>query len=196
MTVEHCETVKAIRLYKAGKRTIIEIDGADECFEGIVLKFLSTCLEKPVRAECLDVELAGPLDRCRNRKEYQKEIVLTDGAYKGVSATEALQKDGEIALVTLYEYARVIRDGAEKEDVCEACKHYMATVLKEKKASIKAASDMETFIRTVAPLIDSQKLLRMFTYGELDDFIAFASYDEKRLAFEAVINSLIRRGMQ
>ena len=56
--------------------------------------------------------------------------------------------------------------------------------------------DMDEFIRTVTSIVDMRKMLQMFTYQNLDDFLAAADLDEKRLAFESIVESLIQRGNQ
>ena len=65
-----------------------------------------------------------------------------------------------------------------------------------KKQSIVSEDEIDDFIRTVVPIIDVQKMLQMFTYQNLEDFLAAADYDEKKLAFDGVIDSLVQRGRQ
>lgn len=196
MDSKHQEEMKSIRLYKTGSRLIVEIDGADEDFDQTVLNFLSGLLKGSVHMEPLDVEPVARRDTLPSRTEYMDTLLLTEGPYAGYSAKQALHRDGEVALVRLYEYAKAVRDSEEKEAICMACKRYMATSLKEREAMIASEEEVAAFIRTIAPLIDVQKMLHMFTYQSLEEFLEVADYEEKRLAFEGIIESLIQRGMQ
>lgn len=196
MDLEYQEEMKSIRLYKTGSRLIIEIDGADEDFDQTVLSFLSGLLKCPAHADSLDVEPVVRRNTLPSRAEYMDTLLIKGGPYAGYSAKQALHRDGEVALVRLYEYAKAVRDSEEKEAICMACKHYMATALKEREAMIADEEEIVAFIRTIAPLIDIQKMLYMFTYQDLEEFLEAADYEEKRLAFEGIIESLIQRGMQ
>lgn len=196
MDSEYQKEMKSIRLYKTGSRLIIEIDGADESFDQTVLSFLSGLLKGTVHVDSLDVEPVVKRNTMPSRTEYMDTLLLTEGPYAGYSAKQALHRDGEVALVRLYEYAKAVRDSEEKEAICMACKHYMATALKEREAMIAGEEEIVAFIRTIAPLIDVQKMLHMFTYQDLEEFLETADYEEKRLAFEGIIESLIQRGMQ
>lgn len=72
----------------------------------------------------------------------------------------------------------------------------MSTALEAKKQSVLNENEMDDFIRTVAPIIDIQKMMQMFTYQNLEDFLAVADYNEKKLAFDSVIDTLVQRGRQ
>lgn len=186
-----------IRFFKAGQRIIIEIDGAEDHFDQAALNFISAFLGKPLSENKLDVQpIIQGQPAPTPRDAYFEDMILTGGTYKGISANQALQKHREKALVELYHYAKTLQDPDEKEAVCVACKKYMSTSLKERKELMSNEEDMDEFIRTVTPIVDMRKMLQMFTYQNLDDFLAAADLDEKRLAFESIVESLIQRGNQ
>lgn len=186
-----------IRLYKAGQRIIIEIDGAEDHFEQAVLNFLAAFLGAPIHSQDLKLQpVTSPKEESIERQTYFQDIILTDGIYKGLAVSQALQKYEEKALVNLFHYVRSATDEEEKEAICTACKRYMSTSLEKKKTVITNEEEMDDFIRTVAPIVDIKKMVSMFTYQSLDDFLVSADYDEKKLAFEGLIDSLIQRGMQ
>lgn len=189
--------MSGIRVYKTGQRIIIEIDGAQDNFDQAILQFLSAFLNQPIKSEALDLQpVTQELSKPIKRETYSEGLILTEGAYKGISASQALHRYGEKALVDLFHYAKTTHDQARKEAVCTACKNYMSTALEAKKQSIVSEDEIDDFIRTVVPIIDVQKMLQMFTYQNLEDFLAAADYDEKKLAFDGVIDSLVQRGRQ
>lgn len=189
--------MSGVRVYKTGQRIIIEIDGAEDNFDQAILQFLSAFLNQPMKSETLNLQpVTQESSKPMAREDYSKDLILTEGAYKGISVSQALYRYGEKALVDLFHYAKATHDQVSKETICVACKNYMSTALEAKKQSVLNENEMDDFIRTVAPIIDIQKMMQMFTYQNLEDFLAVADYNEKKLAFDSVIDTLVQRGRQ
>ena len=65
-----------------------------------------------------------------------------------------------------------------------------------KKYSVKDEKDIEKMIRILSTLINETRLAQMFSYRNLNEFLEYASLQEKKLAFQGIIDHLTQRGRQ
>lgn len=184
----------AVRMYKLEDKTIIEIDGGNVNLDSAIVTLLSSCLGIAPQIKTMNLKQITKEQNCIPReKDYLENLVMTAGKYKGLTAAQALIEQKEIALVELFEQAKQMKDSKEKEAICKACKGYMATEL-EGRLSITGEEEITQFIHILSPLIDEDKLMHMFTYRNLEEFLVVAHYEEKLLAYQSIIKNLIQRG--
>ena len=198
MEAEPGTTMRNVRLYKVGTRIIIEIDGAGEYLDQAILQMLTSCMGRPVEKMVLDLEQVDERSDSMpvEREQYAASMIITDGPYTGMTANQALKQYGEQALAELYGYLQRINDPEKKRIIGKTCKQYMSEVLSEKKYSVKDEKDIEKMIRILSTLINETRLAQMFSYRNLNEFLEYASLQEKKLAFEGIIDHLTQRGRQ
>ena len=187
------EYVKSINLYKVGTKTIIAIDGADQTLDDLIMCLVENAIGQKLPMQGIDLQAVKvnsppPPDA----HSLMNNLLLKRGKYKGKTPQNALAEGQEQALAELYNIA-MTTDDEEKASICSACKIYMAGELRNKLEE-KDENEIEKFIRIVIPIIDENTVLKMFTYRSLDEFLLYASYEEKLLAYQGIIHSLIQRG--
>lgn len=197
MEVESCMADRTVKMYKAGKKTIIEIEEADDNLDQAIFYMIAAYTGQRVEKEILDLEpVNSKTEETLEKNSFGTAMIMKGGCYGGMTARQALGKYGEQALANLYEYVKYLNDEEEKAAICKVCKQYMATVLKQKKETVTDKKEIERILRILSPLVDSTKLAKMFSYRNLDDFLKYAEDEEKRLAFRGMMEHLIQRGSQ
>lgn len=127
-------------------------------------------------------------------KNFARGIAICGGKYKGMTTPQALNRDREVALVELFEYAKTLPNGThEKEEIVKHCKQYMYE-LPNSQYLYQTKDDKLNFLATISKMADLQSFI--MGYRHLNDFIESAQDAEIDRVFESVTQFLQDRATQ
>lgn len=206
------------KMVKDGNRTVIQIIGPSPQSDELALRILKaycgyedsdaanreslsedvvehTChLEAPAfeQDETLDEET---IDALPDYQEIANETSnrISSGAYIGMTATEALQRDKGKALGALFVYAKNIPDSFEKQDIIKSCRYFMSC-LPMTREEYPTRDDKVDFIQDVAKMMQIAPFINGYT--DLTSFCNYASDAEVEATFIAVTQTLQDRSLK
>ena len=118
-------------------------------------------------------------------------FLIPDGDYKGKTATEALQRDGELALVRLCEYIKRHKGSSECGEVIAICKQYMISLPYEVQ-KFTTRERKCNFLNTISHIAPISVIIN--GYANLKSFCEVASDEEIDIAVYNLAAALSERG--
>ena len=149
----------AVQIYKDGNRTILVIDGSTASLDELILKLVGTAVPNAeASVEEVDglepaasiVEKAPDITQCLSYVDYisRNQNVISTGLYKGMTATEAIFRDGPKALAELFLLLKGRKNLPERDSIASECRRYMMELPyetdkwnREQKASLIVQTD-------------------------------------------------------
>lgn len=196
--------MRSIHLYKADDQTIITIEGAGPELDQLIAGLVQQALGISVPMESINLQKVSPNNRLTppdvsGLKEMEGEKMepwtISEGEYKGMTPSAALYQGKEKALVELFQAAKSMPAGENKEQLRRACKQYMAQEIPNEE-ELTTEEEITEYIRTVYPMMNEKAILQGLGYQKITEFLEFAAMEEKRLAYQAIRLSLIERGQR
>jgi hypothetical protein len=205
------------KLQNGGIRTVLIIDAEDSPINEAIMSFLAPMLAgisgavntatepkpisevkglKPVAKETEPVPTEEDFRRMESSAAGDPDLgpTVSIGLYQGVYPAQALNKDGVKALVELFNVAKKLPDGSEKNAITSECKIFMANKLVVWVSRINARQDTIDFLDAVKGIAPVDKLANGYGFTSCRDLCNLGSDDEIKVLFDAVVTSLQERG--
>lgn len=209
-----------IKMLKDKGRTIIIITGADRERDEAAFKIASTyMLHQPQADASADIGatdcpppieevqgLEAPAEKADDIPNNEQIAQMEDysifrrrglhtigsGAYKGMSPFEALQRDHEKALISLFNLTKEMTPCEERTEIISACKQYMANLPSTANGLYDTREQKVTFIQTVAGMTPITQFVN--GYPDVDSFCSGATELEIDTTFYNLAWYLADRG--
>lgn len=210
-----------IKMLKDKGRTIIIITGADRERDEAAYQIISSyLLHRPASSDPIP-EAAGfdaplpiaevhgleaPVERddtmpsdeqISQMEDYsifrqRGQHTIGSGTYKGMSAFEALQRDNEKALISLFNLTKEMTPCEERTEIISACKQYMANLPATANGLYDTRERKITFIQNVAGMTPITQFVN--GYPDVDSFCTGATELEIDTTFYNLAWYLADRG--
>lgn len=129
-----------------------------------------------------------PYEALRNPKEF----VIPDGTYAGKRIAEALAEGQEDALVALYRLASGMPDSADRRQISEHCRSYMAE-MPNNLERLKTKEQKCNYLQKLGEIVRLPQLLQTLGYQSMTDFARNATEEEVNRAVSIMAYSLARK---
>ena len=151
---------------------------------------------EPAAIVSIDVPTDDEMDRMEAVASGQavEPVKMSGGDYAGKTCLEALGKDGIKALARMFQYAKTLKNGEERDTVVSVCKAYLSGNFMFEVSNCTTRFDKTKFLDTVADITPIDEISHGLGMLKYKDFKTLASDDDVDQLFKAVSSSLMKRG--
>lgn len=205
-----------IKMVKDNNRTVIVVDGPTIERDQAVFQILSTYYGLTPQPAAEDKEssdvipavkglsdISEPESTIPNDEEiskmtsyeklYRAGELISGGQYHGLTAMQALERDKEVALVTLFSYAKSLPDSAEKKEIVKCCRQFMYD-LPAIRNTYSSRDHKLSFLSNIAKMTPITTFIN--GYQDFPDFKQYAQDSEVETVFVAVTKALQDRSLR
>lgn len=141
-----------------------------------------------------DIPSAEELSKMDSYDEIMKRgKTISGGPYKGMTATQVLERDRDAGLAALFIYARALPACEEREDISRQCRQFMFD-LPNTRHLYPTRDDKVSFLTNASKLMQVETFIN--GYEDFRTFCDYASDDEVENVFVIATKALQERSTQ